>query len=159
MEQKTLSKWLKLIIIGVGICGLVVYLLVIPSFGRSLTDEYPEFSNRYLPWLIFLWATGIPCYAALFLGWRISTNIEKNQSFSHVNAKYLKWISCLAAIDSIFFFIGNVVLLLVNMNHPGIILLSLMVVFAGFAVTIIAATLSHLVQKAAALQEENDLTI
>jgi hypothetical protein len=46
-----------------------------------------------------------------------------------------------------------------NMNHAGVILRSLVIVFIGIAVTIAAATLSHLVKKAADLQQESDLTI
>lgn len=83
----------------------------------------------------------------------------KDRSFSNENAKYLKWISWLAAGDGIFFFIGNVVLLFINMSHPGVALFSLIVVFAGVAVAVAAAALSHLVKKAAALQEQSDLTI
>lgn len=45
------------------------------------------------------------------------------------------------------------------MSHPGILLLSLFADFAGGAVCIICAALSHLVQKAAAMKAENDLTI
>ena len=45
------------------------------------------------------------------------------------------------------------------MNHPGVILMLLLVVFAGVAVAVAAAALSHLVKKAAVLQEESDLTI
>ena len=159
MEQKALSKWLKIILIGVGICGLIVYLLIFPGYGQSIVADYPEFSNRYWPWLIFLWMTGIPCYIVLVLGWRIASNIGKDNSFSNENAKYLKWISWLAAGDGIFFFIGNVVLLFANMSHPGVALFSLFVVFAGIAVTVASAALSHLVQKAAILQEQSDLTI
>lgn len=159
MEQKALSKWLKIILIGVGICGLIVYFIIFPSYGKSIVAEYPEFSNRYWPWLIFLWMTGIPCYIGLMLGWRIATNIGKDNSFSTENAKYLKWISWLAAGDGILFFIGNVVLLFLNMSHPGVTLFSLLVVFAGIAVTVASAVLSHLVQKAAILQEQSDLTI
>lgn len=159
MEQKALSKWLKIIIIGVGICGLVGYFLVIPSFGQSLARQYPEFSGRYLPWLIFIWLTAIPCYIALFFGWKIAANIGRDRSFSVENANLLKWISWLAAGDSIYFFAGNVALLLLGMSHPGVVLLSLLVVFAGVAITVAAAALSHLVRKAAALQEESDLTI
>ena len=159
MEQKALSKWLKIIIIGVGICGLVGYFLVIPSFGQSLAMQYPEFSGRYLPWLIFIWLTAIPCYIALFFGWKIAANIGADRSFSVENANLLKWISWLAAGDSIYFFAGNVALLLLGMSHPGVVLASLLVVFAGVAITVAAAALSHLVRKAAALQEESDLTI
>ena len=159
MEQKTLSKWLKAILIGVGLCGLVVYFIIIPSYGVSLRTQYPEFANRFWPWLIFIWVTAIPCYAALVIGWKIAANIGADRSFSEDNAKYLKWIAWLAAGDAAFFFLGNNVLLFLNISHAGILLFSLIVVFAGIAVTVAAAALSHLVKKAAALQEQSDLTI
>lgn len=159
MEQKVLATWLKIILVGVGICGLVVYFVVFPSYGESLVSDYPEFSNRFWPWLIFLWISGIPCYAVLVFGWKIAANIGRDQSFSNANAKYLKWIAWLAAGDGVFFFVGNIVLLFTNMSHPGIALFSLLVVFAGVAVAVASAVLSHLVQKAAVLQEQSDLTI
>ena len=102
MEQRALSKWLKIILIGVGICGLIVHLVIIPSYGQSLVYGYPEFSNRFWPWLTFLWMSGIPCYATLVLGWKISSNIGRDRSFSNENATYLKWISWLAAGDGVF---------------------------------------------------------
>ena len=159
MEQKGLATWLKIILVGVGICGLVVYFVVFPSYGESLVSDYPEFSNRFWPWLIFLWISGIPCYAVLVFGWKIAANIGRDQSFSNANAKYLKWIAWLAAGDGVFFFVGNMVLLFTNMSHPGIALFSLLVVFAGVAVAVASAVLSHLVQKAAVLQEQSDLMI
>ena len=159
MNQKSLSKWLKAIIIGVGLCGLVVYGVVVPSFGASLVADYPEFSGRFWPWLLFLLATGVPCYAALVLGWQIASSIGQDRTFTAENARRLTWISRLAAGDAAFFFIGNAVLMLLGMSHPGVFLGALLVAFAGVAVTVAAACLSHLVQKAAALQEQSDLTI
>lgn len=159
MEQKGLAVWLKIILVGVGICGLVVYFVVFPSYGESLVNDYPEFANRFWPWLIFLWISGIPCYAVLLFGWKIATNIGRDQSFSNANAKYLKWIAWLAAGDGIFFFVGNIIFLFTNMSHPGVALFSLLVVFAGVAVAVASAVLSHLVQKAAVLQEQSDFTI
>ena len=159
MEQKTLSRWLKVILVGVGLCGLVVYGAVLPLYGQSLVGQNPDMANRYWPWLIFLWATGVPCYATLVIGWRIAVNIGKDRSFSEDNARHLKRIALLAAGDAVFFFIGNIVLLFANMSHPGVVLGSLLVVFAGVAVSVAAAALSHLVLKAALLQEQSDLTI
>ena len=159
MDQKVLSKWLKVIILGVGLCGLIVYGLVIPAYGRSLVARYPEFSNRFVPWLLFLLATGVPCYAVLVLGWRIADTIGADRSFIPENGSRLTWISRLAAGDAGFLFTGNVVLLLLNMSHPGVFLGLLVIVFLGIAVAVAAACLSHLVQKAAALQEQSDLTI
>ena len=159
MEQKTFSKWLRVILIGVGLCGLVVYALILPIWGRDLVDQYPEFSNRYWPWLAFLWLTGVPCYAALALGWRIADSIGRDRSFTTENANRLKGISRLAAGDALFFLIGNIVMILLDMSHPGIFLLSLMIIFVGVAISVASAALSHLVLKAASLQEQSDLTV
>ena len=159
MEQKTLARWLKVILIGVGLCGLVVYGAILPLYGQYIRDANPEMANCYWPWLIFLWATGVPCYIALVIGWKIAANIGLDRSFSEDNARHLKRISLLAAGDTVFFFVGNIVLLFANMSHPGVVLGSFLVVFAGVAVTVAAAALSHLVLKAALLQEQSDLTI
>ncbi|MCD7863881.1 MAG: DUF2975 domain-containing protein [Lachnospiraceae bacterium] len=159
MEQKTLSKWLKCIIIGTGVCGLIFFFFIVPSFGQDLLARYPEFSYCYWPWLIFLWISGIPCYTVLVLAWKIVVNIGRDRSFSSENAKLFQWISYVTAVDTAFFFGGNVVLLLLNMSHPAVTLLSLIVVFVGVAVIVASAALSHLVNKAADLQEQSDLTI
>ncbi len=159
MEQKHLAKWLKLILIGVGICGLIIYAFVIPMYGLSLRTEYPEFSNRFWPWLIFIWVSGIPCFMVLYFAWKISTNIGKDISFTEQNASLLKSISVLSVIDAGFFFVGNIVLLLLNMSHPGVVIASFAIVFVGVAVAVVSAVLSHLVKKATALQEQSDWTI
>ena len=159
MEQKALAKWLKIILIGVGLCGLIVYFLVLPVLGESIVADNPEYEYCFWPWLIFLWVTGIPCYAALFFGWKIAGNIGADRSFIQENADHLKKISWLAAGDSVYFFLGNLFFLLLCMSHPGITLFSLLVVFAGISVTVASAALSHLVKKAADLQEQSDLTI
>ena len=54
MNYNKLAKWLKFIIIGVGICGALVYAGILPVMGDSLRYAYPEFSSWYYPWLFFL---------------------------------------------------------------------------------------------------------
>ncbi|MCI9532564.1 MAG: DUF2975 domain-containing protein [Lachnospiraceae bacterium] len=159
MTQRSLSRWLKVILGGIGVCGALVYFYMVPYFGKEMLAVYPEFSHCYWPWLAVIWVSAAPCYLALFYGWKITVEIGKDHSFSRENAKYLKWISLLAAADSGYFFAANLALLLFGMNHPGIFLASLFVEFAGIAIAAVAAALSHLVQKAALIQEENDLTI
>lgn len=159
MEQKILSRWLKGIIIGIALCGLIVYAAVVPALADCMLEGYQEFAAAVLPWKIFIWCSGIPCFAVLFFAWEIASNIGADRSFTDENAKNLKWISGLAAGDALFFFLGNILLLFLNMNHPGIVLASAVVVFIGVAVAVAAAALSHLVKKAADLQEQSDLTI
>ncbi|MBR3475517.1 MAG: DUF2975 domain-containing protein [Oscillospiraceae bacterium] len=160
MRQKALSNWLKFIIVGVGACGLVVYLLVVPMLGQTVAvAEDGVFDHLYWPWLVLIWVTALPIYAALAFGWIIAVNIGKDRSFSVENARLLKWISGLAAGDAAFFFIGNILYLFLDWSHPGVTLMSLIVVFVGVAISVAAAALSHLVMKAALLQEQQELTI
>lgn len=160
MNQKNLAIWLKSIIIGTGIFGIIVFALLIPFYGASFASSAPELAYCYWPWLIFLWLCAVPCFASLFFGWKIAENIGRDNSFSFDNAKQLKTISKLAAFDCAFFFLGNWALLFMNMNHPGIVIIfAPLVIFVGIAVSVVCAALSHLVYKSAVLQRENDLTI
>ncbi len=45
MEQKTLATWLKIIIIGTGICGIVIGALILPEVGREIVVANKEFSS------------------------------------------------------------------------------------------------------------------
>lgn len=156
MSQSKLAKLICALMAGVGLCGLVIYLYVIPVLGWDMCLQMPEFSHCFYPWLVFIWLTAIPCYAVLYYGWKIGVEIGKDNSFSQENAEYLHKIMLMAIIDTAVFFAGNIIFLLLNMNHPGIVLLSLLVCFGGVAVAIIAAALSHLVTKAAQMRTENE---
>ena len=159
MKQKSLSNWLKAIIIGMGIVGLVFYGLVVPALGNDLVSHYPEYIDGCYLWSGLLWLTALPCYIVLYLAWKISDNIGKDNSFCKENALGMKYISTLALGDSIFFFAGNIIYLIIGFNHPSVILAALAVVFIGISIAVAAAVLSHLILKAAQLKEENDLTI
>lgn len=159
MDSVKFAKWLKIIIVGTGICGMIVYFFLFPEWGKSLTSGNPEYSYAYWPWLIFLWISAVPCYITLFNSYHIAVEIGKDNSFCDKNAALLKFISLLAAADTVYFFLGNLVLLFLHLSHPIIVLLALLLIFLGIAVTVAAAALSHLVYKAAKLQEEHEYTI
>lgn len=160
MTQKNLSKWLKAVIIGMAVFGLVVFGWIVPAYGASLASLYPEMAGRYWPWVIFLWLCAVPCFVSLFFGQKIASNIGADKSFSFENANHLRTVSILAAGDTAFFIIGNWVLVFLSMSHPGVALIfASLVAFIGASVSIVSAALSHLVYKSALLQSENDLTI
>ncbi len=159
VSQKKLSVTLKAVIAGIGVCALIVYLLILPNIGETLHASYPEFAAWHWPWMIFLWATAAPVCAALFLCWRVAGYIGEGRSFSLENARLLQIIARLTGGTTVYFFLGNAVLMLLSMNHPGVLLISLLICFAGAAVTVAAACLSHLARKAADLQEQSDLTV
>ena len=159
MEHRKMVKWLKFLVIFVAICGLILCTVVIPVVGRELSGVSPELGRYFKPWVTFVWVLAIPCFAALVHAWMIFSNIEKNKAFSMENAKHMEKISYLAGADTIALISGNIVLLILNINHPSVFLVFLMIGIIGIGISVAAAVLSHLIQKAANLQDENDLTI
>ena len=159
MEQRTLVRWLKLLVIFAAVCGVALCVWILPMVGKWIAGLSPEFAHCYFPWLVFLWILSIPCFMALILAWQIFGNIERDRSFCRENAEALRKISFLAALDGGILFLGNILFLLLNMNHPSILLGAFVVVTVGIGISVASAVLSHLVGKAAALQEENELTI
>ncbi|MBQ8696539.1 MAG: DUF2975 domain-containing protein [Clostridia bacterium] len=159
MNQKSLAIWMKVVLTAMGIFGLALFAVAVPMKANEFIRQYSGFEPYYLPWVCLVCATGIPCYGVIVLGWRIASNIGRDRSFCRENASCLKWVSFLSAGDSALLFIGSAALWLCGMDHLGILFTSFLVVFIGIAISAAAAILSHLVAKAAVLQEENDLTI
>ena len=159
MNHNKLAIQLKAVIIGVSGFGLIIYLWLVPMLGKSLTTMAPEFTYAYIPWLVFLWMTAIPCYAALVFAWIITSNIGRDHSFCTENGRLMNRIAKLAAADGIFFFLGNIVLLFAGINHPGIVIVSIFVTCIAMGIFVAASALSHLIMEAAELQEQSDYTI
>ena len=92
MKQNELAKSLKLFIgltcIILAICGFVI----VPKLASDISISTPQFLPLYYPFIIFIWITIIPFYAALFEGWKISNEINKDNSFSKKNIDSLNRI-------------------------------------------------------------------
>lgn len=159
MSQRGLANSLKAGIIGIGMCGLIIYFYFLPAIGKVILRDMPQYGHGYIPWMIFLWITGIPCYLVLLCCWKVASEIGRDNSFSYINAKMLKYIAALAAFDSCFLFVGSGIFFTLDMCGVGLLLLLFVVVFFGATVTVAAAALSHLIYKAAELAEQNELTI
>ncbi len=145
MKQKKLANWLKVMIVGVGICGVLFALFVLPMLGKTI--------------MALSILTGLPCYLALWFSWEIMSAIAKDESFTVKNAEYLKKISFLATVDVVFLLAWNVILFALKMSNLNIFLVCLLIDFMGVVIAVIFAALSHLVGKAAVLQEQSDYTI
>lgn len=161
MSQKALSNWLKTIIILMAICGMIIFIyvfpfLIVPIIIKQISNTTVD---AFSLWTTILSINAIPCYIVLFFGWKIANNIGKDKSFTVKNSKYLEYIMITALLDSIFFLIANIVMLHIKMSTGLIFVIAIIMIFAGIVIAITAACLSHLVLKAAKLQEQNDLTI
>ena len=145
MNQKRLANWLKVMILGVAICGILVYGMVILPLGIGM--------------MLATGLTLVPCYIALIYSWKVMGNIANDHSFTVENARLLGKISSLSRIDSMFLFTWSILFFTTKITTLQILVISLFIVFMGVVVAAIFAALSHLVLRAADLQDQYDLTI
>lgn len=159
MSSRTLGSLMRVSVIAAAICGLFLCLYVIPSWGRGIIDSNTELSGWFWPWLIFAWLVALPCFAILVFVWKVSGSVVRETVFTFQTAKWVKTGAVLLLSDAAFLFAGNIVLLLFNMNHPGILLLSVIGDIFAVALALLAAVLSRYLTKAAVLQEESEGTL
>jgi hypothetical protein len=157
MEKTSLS--LKITVIATGLLGAVFYFWALPSVGKFIAEVSPEFAGAYYPWLILFWVTAIPCYTALVLLWKVIKSIDTDELFRKVNADRFTMVAKLAYTDASIFIAANILFLFLNFNHPSILIASAFVCVVGVAFGICMKALAGFFDKAADLQEENDLTI
>ena len=159
MSSKTLFRLIRSTVIVALLSGLFAYIYIIPTLGTYLVTQYPDYSHLYYPWLIFLWLAALPYLAILVLMWKVSGVIGQDKVFTTNTAKTAKLGSILFFGNAGFFFLGNVVFLILNMNHPVVLLLSLFICMFNVTLAVFAAVMARYITKAAALQEEADNTI
>ena len=157
MNQRKLAGWLKVVIAGCALCGAALFGFILPMWLKGLDAAHPAFS--YGAWMALMWIAAIPCFLELVCAGRIAGEIGQDHSFSRTNARMLKYVAVLAGGDAGLLLVGNVAFALAGVSLPELALISAFVCFVGMAVSVAAACLSHLVLKAALLQEESDLTI
>ena len=159
MSSRTLGSLMRISVIATAICGLFLCFYVIPSWGGSIINANPEFNGWFWPWLIFAWLAALPCFAVLFFVWKVSGAVMQETVFTVLTAKWVKMGAVLLFSDAAFLFIGNIALLFLNMNHPGILLLFIIGDIFTIALALLAAALSRYLTKAAVLQEESEGTL
>lgn len=158
MKQRTLSLWLKAAISVFTAIVIISYALFIPYVAGKefFLNIYPELKSWYMPWIVYIGLTAIPILAAMVRSWQIAKNIEKDNSFCHANAKFMRDIGLCAFADSVYFVIGGVIMLLLNRSHPAVFMVSMTFVVIGLVVSVAAAGLARLIENAACMKEEND---
>ncbi len=165
MQQKTLISWLKAIVVLFALLLAVLLFLIVPTMGWQATLRAPQASFLFWPCLIFIWVLGSPVYLMLIEAWKVCGRIASGRPFCAGNARSFVAIGQYSLLDCGLLFAGNAALAAVNalqklhIYPAGIPLFSLLLIFIGLAVSVAAATLSHLIYKACEINEENQLTI
>jgi len=159
MTQKKLAGWLRAVIMIAAVCVLMVYLWLLPMVLKDLSISHGGGPFVFIPAVVFTELTGVPILIALGFAWGIACEIGHDNSFSRRNAEYMKIIAWLAMCDVVYFQTGILVFAVIGIMHPSIFIAAFLLDCVGLAISVCAAALSHLILKAAAIREENDMTI
>ena len=159
MTNQKMAAVLKTVILFLSVLGVGLFAGVVPAGLYLFVDQFPEFHPFFYPWLIFLSVFSVPLFVILGFGLAIAKEIGNDNSFSSQNVRYLSGISVCLLADSGYFFAGNLVLWVLNLNYPIVVLFA--IALCLFAVTISATVrvLAQLVNKAVRMREENEAII
>ena len=129
--------------------------------GTDTVRAAPEFAWAYWPCLVWAWAFAVPIFWALVPAWRVCGSIAvKGMAFTGKNARDLRTVSRLAFADAVIFPAGMLIVAYLGAGSaPLTLLITPLVTFCCLAAGIVLYVLSRLVADAAALREDNDLTI
>jgi len=152
MSHKTMARLLRVVMIILALCGIFMHLWWIPFAPKSF---FPI--SRW--WAILANIALIPCWAVLVIGWKIAASIADEKEFCYRNAKRFRVIFYLSLIDSIFFALGSIVAFIIDPWSFLCIVLVVPLMIFGICISICAAVMARLIEGAAKLQEESDLTI
>ena len=82
MRRRELSIWLKLIIIFCGCIGVRFCMYIGPKMGKAVLLASEQLKDLYNPFVSFIWIKGFPYFVALFLGWKICSDIAVDEVFT-----------------------------------------------------------------------------
>ena len=104
MNQKNLAKYLQVVTLGLVLLVAIVYIGAVPGLISVLLERGAILHESGVkPWIIMVWVTAIPVYLSLYHFWKISKEIQADNSFSTENAKHLQNISHLCMLDVVYF--------------------------------------------------------
>lgn len=158
MNEKMLSRLTRLAILLIGVCGVLSCLLWVPISTENATlRALPWRSYSFLIQYVFHWCVSLPCFLLLGLAWRVTANMNCDGLFMEENARYVGRAAVILIFDDLAFLIGNVIFAALGWNRW--LTLHIPVAVTGLVLAIFMYVLSQYLARAAALQEESDLTV
>ncbi|KPC74669.1 membrane protein [Thermoactinomyces vulgaris] len=153
----TLFLKIAVLIIGAPVMALGIYGLI----WLATHPANPDYAHMLYPILLGIYACTIPFYIALYHAFKLLNYIDQNKAFSSISVRALKKIkTCAITISAFLVAIMPFVYLLADKDDaPGLILISLVPIFASMVIAVFAAVLQRLLQEAVEIKSENDLIV
>lgn len=153
--------FLKGVVVLIGLAALAVCIFWLPEMARRDAEAHPETSYLQYPFLAGAYLLSVPFFVALYQAFKLLTYIDRNNAFSELSVRALKYIKYSGFTLSSIFASGIlfVILFIDDDDVAGVIGMGLMCTFASAVIAIFAAVLQRLLKHAIAIKSENDLTV
>lgn len=153
--QRRSTLFLRAVVVMLGLIVFTVCGWVLP---RTMFSEEVGY---YAPVVAVLYVTAIPFFFAVFQTLRLLGYIDQNKAFSQLSVTALKYIAYSANSISCVYLVGVPFIYYAadRDDAPGVLAISLVILFASLAISVFATVLQKLLQSAIDIKAEHDLTV
>ncbi len=155
------THFLRLVISVIGIGVLALCIFALPSLYTRGSEEFPAANSALLTIIIFVYATAVPFFFALWQTFKLLNHIDKNIAFSDLSVKALRNIKYCAVIICLLYMACVPLLIPIAEidDAPGLLLMGFVIACSPLVVAVFASVLQKLLRNAIEIKTENELTV
>lgn len=163
LSPRAVFTALRVAAIAAGVIGtlLAAWLLMIGGSCLSwgIHDRASDMVGASVTGLLTVLAVGVCCWRALIVFIRMVGRLVRGSAFTEENARAMADIAAMLALSGAALLAALVLLAVICRGLAATLLLLLLLALAFLGLALIACALDVLVRRAAALQQDSDLTI
>ena len=160
MNLPSKTIFLKVVIVLIGIVALAVMIRFPLTEGRAVNlDLFSIYSD---PFIMYGYLASIAFFVALYQAFKLLGYIGQNKAFSLSSVKALRTIKYCAIILSVSIIMAAVYIRIFHAKDDdpaGFIAVAIVATFISIVIATAAAVFEKLLQKAANIKSENELTV
>ncbi len=146
-----------IVLIGIGALALMLWEPHIEGRNAHATPFEIYFKD---PFLAYAYVASIPFFAALYQAFKVLGYVGQNKVFSQAAVKGLRTIKFCAIAIIGFVAVGEVFIMFGNSDdRAGGLFMGILITFGSIIIATAAATFEWILQNAADMKSENDLTV
>lgn len=153
------TTFLKISVVTIGIVVLVLCIFLLPWLAENTAKQNPSYAYLRYPILIGIYITTIPFFIALYQSLKLLDHIATKSAFSGVTVGALTNIKYCAISIIALYALGLIGLGVINVLHPSIAIIGVIIIFASWTIALFAAVLQELLANIIEIKSENDLTV
>lgn len=158
--KRTSTLFLQAVIVLIGLVALAILIRMPLTEGRATNLDL--FSIYFDPLILYVYASSIAFFVALYKAFKLLGYIGQNKVFSSQSVKALKSIKYCAIILGILIVAAGIFIRIFHHKDDdpaGFIAICMVMTFATAVVATAAAIVEKILQNAIDMKSENDLTI